>query len=356
MPEVGKYTLTQQYVTQQSEDWGRALQQVNSALEGCATHIAGIVQGKEYKFNRVNPIELNETPLGSPDGATPLARGRHQDIAIDELSTVNGYMVPQEFDKHLWGEYDDASQLGGIDITIRNAIPELRSAYARMLDQVLLGVVVDKVSASKTYGKFIIDKASVRYKQGGIFGQTAYGLTSGTADRMALPDAAVIAATIGGATADAATGLNIKKILRAKRMLAERFAIGSGIVNSEKTVMIVTQEMVTQLIEDEERLGSSEYGFCALQSGTVTELAGVTFIQTETLPFVKNADGSYSRRAVMYPVSRLLVGTWSDFNIEVKDQPGKKKSYTVGGSTMVGSARKDEVSFITVDSLTDLVI
>ncbi len=347
---VGTYDIPQQFITDENYNWGLSLQQHVSQLEHLATPIHGI-QGEDYKFSLVGGTDLLESSVYDSTGTTWTGKGRHQDIAIDELKTESGFMIKQDFHKHLAAQYDDAQQLGGIQQFTPKAVAALKSAVGRTIDQVILGVSLDATSSSDTYGKPILNTSSMRYKSGGIFGQNLRGLTVGTATRKTLSATATIASSTGGATSGAATGLNIEKVLAAKQELEERHVLDGGLGSAPTIVMLITPEMATQLIRDEERLGSSEYGFSALKTGFVTEIVGIKFVKTNWLPFIKESS-VYVRRAVAYSPKSLLFGKWKDMNIEIKDQPGKVKTFTVGGYCSFGCAWEEEEAFVTVDSLT----
>lgn len=347
---VGSVPLPEHSIIDYSNSWETELQQLTSDLKPYAFTVSGLV-GAVEKFGRVSSGSLNETAAYDPTGSTPTDRNRHQDIEIDELEMSSCWMSPKEFDKHYWYQYDDAALLGGIDASAAEAIPTLTAAAERVMDQIMLGVTIDSDSTSETYGQPILDTTADFYKHG-IFGLTKQGEDVGTATGVALSATSDVASDYNGATAGEACGMTLKKIGKIRRILTERHMVSKTQKGKTSVVMVVTPEMVQQLIDDEERLGSSEYGFSALRDGNLLEVYGIRFVVSTFLPFIKSGD-VYVRRAVAYLPQKLRFGVWKSMNIEVKDQPSKKKSYTIGGYCKFSCARTDDNAFITVDCLTD---
>ncbi|MFI3244091.1 MAG: phage capsid protein [Akkermansia sp.] len=347
---VGSVPVPEQSIIDYSNQWKEELQQLTSELAPFAVTVSGLV-GDVEKFGRVSSTSLNETAAYDKTGTTPTERNRHQDLEIDELELTSMWMSPKEYDKALWFQYDDKQLFGGIDPAASAAVPMLRAAAQREVDKILLGVKIDKVAGSETYNQPIIDKTSDMYNHG-IFGLTKTGEQLSTATGIALPEACDVSEDTGGATKGQATGLNLKKITAIRRILEEREVISKTSLGQTQAVMLVTSEMIAQLIEDEERLGSSEYGFSALRDGNVLEVCGIRFIKTNNLPFIKSGD-VYVRRAVAYVPSQLRYGVWQAQVIEIKDQPSKKKSFTIATRIKISCARIDDNAFVTVDSLTD---
>jgi len=336
-------SITSKFYDASNVRWEHAAQEIESAIEPFCEVRNGL-GGKSENFTEVLPTEVDEAP-----------KGRHVDIPVDELEYSTSHLVPFEVIKHIWGQYTDKTKVEDIQSQVTRAIYNLGCGLQRKKDDVLTGVSFDTDADSPTFKKYIIDKTSSLYRSGGIFGVTQRGETLATAAKFTLPDSPTISSDTGGATAGEPCGLNIEKIIEAKLCIEEQNVLNGNLGGKVEIVMLVTPEMVMQLVRDEERLGSSEYGFSALKTGDVAELCGVRFVKTNKLPFI--LDGTkYVRRAVMYVRNRLLFGIFDTFNIEVKDQPSKIQSYTVGGYGSFGAVRKDDVTFITVDSLTTRLI
>jgi len=339
MKNIIEQSVTDKFYDATNDRWQYSLQEVESAIEPFCEVVHG-VGGKSISFTDVLPTDLDETPSG-----------RHLDIGVDELSYATSYLIPTEVTKHIWMEYTDKAKLQDVQSQTTHAVYNLGRGLQRKKDDVLSGIATDKDADSPTYQLPIIDKTSNLYKNGGIFGVARRGLTSETSDKFMLPDSPTISSDTGGATAGEPCGLNIAKIMEAKLCIEEQNVLNGNLGGKVEIIMLVTPEMAMQLIRDEDRLGSNEYGFSALKTGDVAEIFGVRFVKTNKLPFI--LDGTkYVRRAVMYAHSRLLFGIFDNFNIEIKDQPGKRKSFTVGGYGSFGAVRKDDKTFITVDCLT----
>lgn len=332
-------SITSKFHDASNDRWNIALQQMESAIAPFC-EVVKVLGGISLDDTDVLPTELDETPAG-----------RHLDIGVAELTYATSYLVPIEVTKHIWLEYTDKFKLKDIESQTTRAIVNLGKALSRKKDDVLLGVSIDADPNSPTFKKPIINKTSNLYKCGGIFGVARRGPKIETSDKFSLSDSATISSDTGGATVGEPCGLNIAKILEAKLCIEEQNVLDGNLGGKVEIIMLVTPEMAMQLIRDEDRLGSQEYGFSALKDGFVAEIFGVLFVKTNKLPHMLEGT-KYVRRAVMYARSRLRFGIFDDFNIEIKDQPHKRKSYTVGGYGSLAAVRKEDETFITVDCLT----
>lgn len=108
-----------------------------------------------------------------------------------------------------------------------------------------------------------------------------------------------VTVSIGGTT----SGLNVQKLLRAKRLLA-----AAHVDPSEPIYCAVSARQVEDLLNEAQVVSSDFNSVKPLVDGQVTRFLGITFIPTERL----NTDGSGYRRVPVWVKSGMHLGVWGD--------------------------------------------
>ena len=132
---------------------------------------------------------------------------------------------------------------------------------------------------------------------GAFFGTAQTGNGGGTATTF--PAAQQVGVNVGGTT----SGMNIDKLLNAKRILAANF-----VDPSEEVYCAVSARQVEDLLKQAQVVSSDFNSVKPLTDGKVTRFLGVNFIPSERL----DTDGSGYRRVPIWVKSGVHMGVWGD--------------------------------------------
>lgn len=161
-----------------------------------------------------------------------------------------------------------------------------------------------------------------------------------------------VAANVG---ASAATGLNIAKLRRAKRILLESFVD----VDNDPLYCVISAKQHDDLLNEAQAISLDYNNRPVLVDGKITSFMGFNFVISERIPGAgaynaainpaitsADSDGSYvagSRWMVpVYAKSGLALGMWNDIQTSVDRRPDKRNSYQVYVTGTFGGARLEE--------------
>lgn len=161
-----------------------------------------------------------------------------------------------------------------------------------------------------------------------------------------------VAATVG---ASAATGLNIAKLRRAKRILMEAYVD----VDTDPLYCVISAKQHDDLLNEAQAISLDYNSKPVLVDGRIMSFMGFNFIVTERIPggsgfntaintgiSSADSDGSYvtgSRWMVpVFAKSGLSLGMWNDISASVDRRPDKRNSWQVYVTGTFGGARLEE--------------
>lgn len=145
-----------------------------------------------------------------------------------------------------------------------------------------------------------------------------------------------VTVSIGGTT----SGLNVDKLLRAKRLLA-----AAQVDPSEEIYCAVSARQVEDLLKQAQVVSSDYNSVKPLTDGKVSRFLGINFIPSERL----NVDGSGYRRVPLWVKSGMHMGVWGDTISDItqrKDlssQPFQLYSRFTMGATRIEENRVVEI-------------
>jgi hypothetical protein len=161
-----------------------------------------------------------------------------------------------------------------------------------------------------------------------------------------------VAATIG---ASAATGLNIAKLRRAKRILME----GLVDVDNDQLVAVISARQHDDLLNEAQAISLDYNTKPVLVDGKISAFMGINFIVSERIPGAAgfnvainpsvptgSSDGQYTTGSRwMVPVfakSGMSLGVWNDITTTIDRRPDKRNSYQVYVTGTFGACRLEE--------------
>ncbi len=161
-----------------------------------------------------------------------------------------------------------------------------------------------------------------------------------------------VAATIG---ASAATGLNIAKLRRAKRILME----GLVDIDNDQLFCVISAKQHDDLLNEAQAISLEYNTKPVLVDGKITAFMGFNFIHSERIPgaggfnaainpaiSTGSTDGTYTTGSRwMVPVfarSGMAMGVWNDITTSIDRRPDKRNSYQVYVTGTFGATRLEE--------------
>lgn len=161
-----------------------------------------------------------------------------------------------------------------------------------------------------------------------------------------------VAATVG---ASAATGLNIAKLRRAKRILME----GLVDVDNDQLFAVISARQHDDLLNEAQAISLDYNTKPVLVDGRIRSFMGINFIVSERIPGASgfntainpaistgSSDGTYTTGSRwMVPVfakSGVALGMWNDIQTSIDRRPDKRNSYQVYCTGTFGATRVEE--------------
>lgn len=162
----------------------------------------------------------------------------------------------------------------------------------------------------------------------------------------------MVAATVG---ASAATGLNIAKLRRAKRILME----GLVDTDNDQLVAVISARQHDDLLNEAQAISLDYNTKPVLVDGKISAFMGINFIISERIPGAAgfnvainpsvptgSSDGQYTTGSrFMVPVfakSGMALGVWNDITTSIDRRPDKRNSFQVYVTGTFGATRLEE--------------
>lgn len=307
------FNVNNAFVQQYSTNVMMLLQQQGSKLRGAVQNMKflGKAASVAEQFGSVSPVRN---------------QSRHSDTPLISTPQDKRWMYPNDYD---WADLVDSQD------KLRMLI-DPTSSYA-MAGAWAMGRAIDDEIIS---GFFNANNT-------GENGTTSTGLLSayGSGSQM-------VAAATG---ASAATGLNIAKLRRAKRVLME----GLVDVDNDQLFAVISARQHDDLLNEAQAISLDYNTKPVLVDGKISAFMGINFIVSERIPGAAgfnaainpsvptgSSDGQYTTGSrFMVPVfakSGLAMGLWNDITTSIDRRPDKRNSYQVYVTGTFGATRLEE--------------
>lgn len=307
------FNVNNAFVQQYSTNVMMLLQQQGSKLRNA-------VQSYKYMGKAVSVAEQ----FGS---VSPIRnQSRHSDTPLISTPQDKRWMFPNDYD---WADLIDNQD------KLRMLI-DPTSSYA-MAGAWAMGRAIDDEIISGFFNANLT----------GENGTTSTGLLSafGSGSQM-------VGATVG---ASAATGMNIAKLRRAKRILME----GLVDVDNDQLVAVISARQHDDLLNEAQAISLDYNTKPVLVDGKISAFMGINFIVSERIPGAAgfntainpsvptgSSDGQYTTGSrFMVPVfakSGMSLGVWNDMVTTIDRRPDKRNSYQVYVTGTFGATRLEE--------------
>lgn len=294
--------LTEQYRETINSDWQEQLQQTTSYLEDRVNVVRGI-EGERVKTAELGSTEWQET------------NGRF-DLVIDELDAAH-WLDRTEFTRTISYKYDDPQLLGRLETPVHKTISALKYAAARATDRVVFGV------KKAEDGKWVRGK-------GGLFGTNYVGKDGRTP--LVIPASSYVPVDYVSSGTSKASGFGIDKLMYAKKLLEDDEAWNDEMSGQMELCVAVNPAMFLDLLKDP-RMQQMQYGYKALEDGKITHVLGFRLVRTPLIPTIDD-----KLVAPVWVNKKVTLGIWEDASIEIKDQPAKRKTFTITCNMACGCA------------------
>ncbi|MCP4328426.1 MAG: hypothetical protein GY791_08320 [Alphaproteobacteria bacterium] len=225
---------------------------------------------------------------------------RHADTPIIDTPADKRWVFPTDYE---WGDMVD------------------RQDRVRM--------IVDPTGAYVTNGSSALGRAIDDEIVDAFFGDAKTG-ENGT-DTTTFPSAQIVAVTEGAA---AATGLNIKKLKVARRILMEN----NVDVANDRLYCAVTAQQHENLLNEIQVTSQDFNTQPVLVDGLISRFLGFDFIHTELL----EADGNAYRRVAAWAHSGMHIGVFDEIDAQVYPRPDKSNNIQVLVQGTFGATRLEE--------------
>lgn len=314
------FNVSTAFVQQYSTNVQMLLQQQGSKLRPAVQNMR--FQGKAAtmaeQFGAVSPVRN---------------QSRHSDTPLISTPQDKRWMYPNDYD---WADLID--------------------------NQDKLRMLIDPTSSYAMAGAWAMGRAIDDEIISGIFnsnntgenGTAATGLLSafGSGSQM-------VASTVG---ASAATGLNIAKLRRAKRILMEGYVD----VDSDPLVAVISARQHDDLLNEAQAISLDYNTKPVLVDGRIQSFMGFNFIVSERIPGASafntainpaiptgSSDGQYTTGSrYMVPVfakSGVALGVWNDIQTSIDRRADKRNSYQVYVTGTFGAARMEEKKCVLIN-------
>ena len=301
------------FVQQYSTNVMMLLQQQGSKLRGSVQNMAfkGKAASVAEQFGSVSPVRNSS---------------RHSDTPLISTPQDKRWMYPNDYD---WADLVDSQD------KLRMLI-DPTSSYA-MAGAWAMGRAIDDEIISNFFN------ANNTGENGTTSTSTLYAFNSNSQS---------VAATVG---ASAATGLNIAKLRRAKRILME----GLVDVDNDQLVCVISARQHDDLLNEAQAISLDYNSKPVLVDGRITSFMGFNFVLSERIPGASgfntainpaistgSTDGTYTTGSrFMVPVfakSGMALGTWNDIQTSIDRRADKRNSFQVYVTGTFGATRLEE--------------
>lgn len=307
------YQVNTAFVQQYSTNVMMLLQQQGSKLRNVVQQMkfVGKAASVAEQFGSVSPVRNSS---------------RHADTPLISTPHDKRWMYPNDYD---WADLVDSQD------KLRMLI-DPTSSYA-MAGAWAMGRAIDDEIISNFFN------ANNTGENGTTSTGTLYAFNSNSQS---------VAATVG---ASAATGLNIAKLRRAKRILME----GLVDVDNDQLVCVISARQHDDLLNEAQAISLDYNSKPVLVDGRITSFMGFNFVLSERIPGASgfntainpaistgSTDGTYTTGSrFMVPVfakSGMALGTWNDIQTSIDRRADKRNSFQVYVTGTFGATRLEE--------------
>lgn len=314
------FNVSTAFVQQYSTNVQMLLQQQGSKLRSAVNNMRfqGKAASMAEQFGQVSPVRN---------------QSRHSDTPLISTPQDKRWIYPNDYD---WADLIDNQD------KLRMLI-DPTSSYA-MAGAWAMGRAIDDEIISGFFNS----------NNTGENGTSATGLLSafGSGSQM-------VAATVGGS---AATGLNIAKLRRAKRLLMEGYVD----VDNDPLYAVISARQHDDLLNEAQAISLDYNSKPVLVDGKISSFMGFNFIVTERIPGASgfnaainpaistgSTDGTYTTGSrYMVPVfakSGVGLGIWNDITTSIDRRADKRNSYQVYVTGTFGAARMEEKKCVIIN-------
>lgn len=135
------------------------------------------------------------------------------------------------------------------------------------------------------------------------------------------------------------TGANYGKIVRARRLLREKYAIHP----MDRLIYVAASQQEEDLFNDEKMINRRYRRTETIEDGELGEPFRVTFVFLEELPKVGN-----NRSNFLFAQSGVHFGTWEGLNTRIAPNPNKKFNQQLYQWSRVGATRTQETKVVRI--------
>lgn len=307
------FNVNQAFVQQYSTNVMMLLQQQGSKLRPAVNSMSftGKAASVAEQFGSVSPVRN---------------QSRHSDTPLISTPQDKRWMYPNDYD---WADLIDSQD------KLRMLV-DPTSSYA-MAGAWAMGRAIDDEVISNFFNA----------NNTGENGTVSTGLLSAFNS-----GSQMVAGTVG---ASAATGLNIAKLRRAKRILME------GLVDTDNDQLfaVLSARQHDDLLNEAQAISLDYNTKPVLVDGKISSFMGINFIISERIPGASgfntainpaiasgSSDGNYTTGSRwMVPVfakSGVALGVWNDITTSIDRRPDKRNSYQVYVTGTFGATRLEE--------------
>lgn len=307
------FNVNNAFVQQYSTNVMMLLQQQGSKLRGAVQNMSfkGKAASVAEQFGSVSPVRN---------------QSRHSDTPLISTPQDKRWMYPNDYD---WADLVDSQD------KLRMLI-DPTSSYA-MAGAWAMGRAIDDEIISAFFN------ANNTGENGTTSTGTLYAFGSNSQS---------VGGTVG---ASAATGLNIAKLRRAKRILME----GLVDIDNDQLFAVISAKQHDDLLNEAQAISLEYNTKPVLVDGKITSFMGFNFIHSERIPgaggfntainpaiSTGSTDGTYTTGSRwMVPVfarSGMAMGVWNDITTSIDRRPDKRNSYQVYVTGTFGATRLEE--------------
>lgn len=158
----------------------------------------------------------------------------------------------------------------------------------------------------------------------------------------ALPSGQKVGVQVGSGTTPADVGLNIDKLIEAKKIL-----MANEVSPSERVYCVASAKAISDLLK-KDQIQSADYNTVrALVNGEIDTFMGMKFIQSERL----GLDSSNDQRVLVFSEDALILNMPQGIEIKVDQRPDLNHLWQIAGYVTLGAVRlhDEKVVEIAVD-------
>lgn len=335
-----------------------ALQQETSRLTGLVTHLGGCT-GKRIEFNTAGKTEAG------------WRTDEYEEKDPVELSYGKRCMLPIGFRHAIKFSSDWKLLKGQFAVYGPLFTSELKKAFARIIDQIVIGSVWDSGNKRWTIAQpqDSIDSKTSFYNAagiGGILGPCYVGENLVTPETMPMQPAlkggetaddysdydgknldmentSVIPLTYVTSGSPTVSSLTPEKIMALLEALQTRYAWNQG-----ETINLAVPPSVLWALSRDERFMSKDNGFQMLKEGLISTLLGVRIVAFNNIPIVDVGGGTLAYACPAWKTEDVLFGLWDDVDIELVKPSMSYTKYVISGMGAAGCARKRNDTILTI--------